>query len=191
MLGEQQVDSYRENGFLRIAGVFSSDEVTRLRNDLDWMIGAWAVVGMGWSGPWRRQLMDSETETRSKLIAMHDLHFYAECWMRAVTSPAVAEKWRTTPKDSGSGQFVLPDSGQIFGAQFHSTSLLGIGEFQDRVIFGFWSQCVLAEWSSLDLVVDGISAARSGLVKITALAHVDVAFRHPEAFAVSTDSAAQ
>ena len=91
MLGKEQVESYREDGFLRIAGVFSADEVAELRDDLDWMIEAWAEVESGWTGPWRRQLMDTETEAKSKLISMHDLHFYAESWMRAVTSPAIAE----------------------------------------------------------------------------------------------------
>ena len=91
MLSKEQVESYRENGFLRIPDVFSADEVTQLRDDLDWMIEAWAEVEMGWSGPWRRELMDSETEAKSKLISMHDLHFYAESWMRAVTKSAVAE----------------------------------------------------------------------------------------------------
>ena len=91
MLSKEQVESYHENGFLRIPGVFGADEVTQLRDDLDWMIEAWAEVEMGWSGPWRRELMDTETEAKSKLISMHDLHFYAESWMRAVTKPAVAE----------------------------------------------------------------------------------------------------
>ena len=66
MLGKEQVESYREDGFLRIAGVFSADEVTELRDDLDWMIEAWAQAEKGWTGPWRRQLMDAETEAKSK-----------------------------------------------------------------------------------------------------------------------------
>ena len=31
--------------------------------------------------------MDKSTERRSKLVAMHDLHFYSDAWMRAVTHP--------------------------------------------------------------------------------------------------------
>ena len=96
MLGKEQVESYRESGFLRISGVFGAGEVARLRADLDWMIEAWAEVEAGWTGPWRRQLMDrpvapAETEAKSKLVSMHDLHFYADSWMGAVTRPDVAE----------------------------------------------------------------------------------------------------
>ncbi len=47
----------------------------------------WAQNTPGWSGPWRRELMDSETEKKSRLIAMHDLQFYASSWMQAVTRP--------------------------------------------------------------------------------------------------------
>jgi len=110
---------------------------------------------------------------------------------RFVSSPDVAEKFRTTTKDSGSGQFILPDSGEIMSAKFHSTSLLASGAFADRVCYGHWSEAILAEWSSLDLVIDPYSGARNGLVSVTGMAHIDVGFRHPEAFAVSTDSGAQ
>ena len=78
MLSKQQIESYHENGFIRIADAFSTDEVTNLRADLDWMIEAWAEVEMGWSGPWRKQLMDTETEAKSKLISKHDLNVYGE-----------------------------------------------------------------------------------------------------------------
>ena len=91
MLGNEQIESYRENGFLHVAEVYSADEVARLRADLDWMIEDWAQVEMGWTGPWRRQLMDTETEAKSKLVSMHDLHFYADSWMSAITKPAIAE----------------------------------------------------------------------------------------------------
>ena len=50
MLGKEQIESYRENGFLHVAGVYSADEVAQLRDDLDWMIEDWAQVEMGWTG---------------------------------------------------------------------------------------------------------------------------------------------
>lgn len=91
MLSDQQIADYHENGYLRVPNVYSSDEVARLRADLDWMIETWAQVEMGWTGPWRQELMDSETEAKSKLVSMHDLHFYSDAWMSAITKPAVAE----------------------------------------------------------------------------------------------------
>ena len=91
MLSKEQIESYHEKGYLHIPSVFSLDEIKDLRKDLEWMIEVWAEVEKGWSGPWRKQLMDSKTEAKSKLISMHDLHFYAESWMRAVTKPAIGK----------------------------------------------------------------------------------------------------
>ena len=106
MLSQEQVNIYRERGFLRIPEVFAANEVSQLRSDLDWMMETWAGVGMGWSGPWRQQLMDAETEAKSKLIAMHDLHFYAESWMKAVTKPVIADVMSQllTGSEDGSGE---------------------------------------------------------------------------------------
>lgn len=84
-LTPDQVAFYHEHGYLHIPCVFDPELTEQLRNDLDWMIQVWANVGVGWTGPWRKQLMDIETEAKSKLIAMHDLHFYSEPWMRCVT----------------------------------------------------------------------------------------------------------
>src|SRR5687768_7446551 len=86
MLTSAQIDFYREEGYLRIPAVFTPEGTAALRRDLDWMIEAWATKSVGWTGPWRQQYMDADTESKSMLIAMHDLHFYAESWMRAVTN---------------------------------------------------------------------------------------------------------
>ena len=91
MLSDAQIASYHENGFLRIPDAYTAEEVEHLRADMNWMIETWAEVESGWSGPWRKELMDSETEAKSKLVSMHDLHFYAQSWMSAITKPSVAE----------------------------------------------------------------------------------------------------
>ena len=84
MLTADQIKFYHEHGYLHIPGVFTPQETAQLRADLDWMIKVWANVGVGWTGPWRKALMDLETEAASKLIAMHDLQFYAQSWAAAV-----------------------------------------------------------------------------------------------------------
>ena len=55
------------------------------------MIRNWANVGVGWTGPWRKALMNLEDEAKSKLIAMHDLQYYSDTWMKAVTKPNMAQ----------------------------------------------------------------------------------------------------
>jgi len=91
MLTQDQVAFYQENGFLHIPEVFDADELAALRADLDWMIETWADKFPGWSGGWRQQYMDEQTEAASQLIAMHDLHFYSQPWLRCVTKPAIGK----------------------------------------------------------------------------------------------------
>lgn len=87
MLSETQVAFYREHGYLHLPGIFTVAETSALAADLDWLIQDWASQDAGWSGPWRQEYMDEETERASKLVAMHDLQFYSEAWLRAVTKP--------------------------------------------------------------------------------------------------------
>ena len=90
MLTHDQIAFFHEHGYLHLPAVFDAEETAQLREDLDWLIRVWANVGVGWTGPWRKQIMDLDTEAKSKLIAMHDLHFYTDAWMRAVTKPTIA-----------------------------------------------------------------------------------------------------
>ena len=90
-LNDEQLDFWHEQGYLRIPAVFTPEEVSQLRDDLDWMIDNWAGRGLGWTGPWRKKYMDDATEAKSELIAMHDLHFYAQSWMRCVTNAKLCQ----------------------------------------------------------------------------------------------------
>jgi phytanoyl-CoA hydroxylase len=89
VLTPEQVAHYRDHGWLKIERVFAPHETAELAEHLDRLIAEWADTSPGWSGPWRKQYMDEATEQRSKLTAMHDLHFYSEPWMRAVTNPTL------------------------------------------------------------------------------------------------------
>jgi len=91
MLTPEQVAFYHEHGYIHIPNVFTPEHTRAMRDDLEWMIKVWANVGVGWTGPWRKQLMDLDTETKSKLIAMHDLHNYARSWMQGVTNDTLTE----------------------------------------------------------------------------------------------------
>ncbi|MCZ7599913.1 MAG: phytanoyl-CoA dioxygenase family protein [Gammaproteobacteria bacterium] len=45
----------------------------------------------GLTGPWRNVYMDQATEAASKLVHIHDLQFYSEAWLRALTKPALCD----------------------------------------------------------------------------------------------------
>ena len=91
MLTQQQVDFYHEHGYLRIPEVYTPEETTELSKEMDRLVEDWAFTSPGWNGPWRLAYMDPETEKKSKLTAMHDLHFYSVAWMRAATNRKLAK----------------------------------------------------------------------------------------------------
>ena len=76
-----------EKGYIHLPGIFLLQEVETLTEDLVWMMESWAENTPGWSGPWRKAYMDAETDSRSKLIAMHDLQYYSSNWLQAVLKP--------------------------------------------------------------------------------------------------------
>lgn len=91
MLSQDQISFYNENGFLRIPQVFTPSEMDALESELDYLLDHWASTDMGWTGPWRLAYMDPETEKKSKLTSLHDLHFYSEAWLHGVSKSALAE----------------------------------------------------------------------------------------------------
>jgi len=91
MLAPDQIAFYRENGFLHVPQVFSPADMETLDAQLELLMDQWAQTEMGWSGPWRKVYMDADTEQRSKLTSLHDLHFYSEAWLRCVTHPGLSE----------------------------------------------------------------------------------------------------
>ncbi len=91
MLTNEQVKFFQQHGYLRIPAMFSAQEIEALSDEMDRLVQDWAVTNEGWTGPWRQAYMDAQTEKKSKLTAMHDLHFYSEAWCRAVTHPRLAE----------------------------------------------------------------------------------------------------
>ena len=91
MLLTDDIAFYSELGYLRIPAVFTPSEMDEIESSLDFMMDEWAVTETGWTGPWRREYMDEATERASQLTSLHDLQFYSEAWMRAVSKPALVE----------------------------------------------------------------------------------------------------
>jgi phytanoyl-CoA hydroxylase len=86
---EAQLESYRENGYLHVPGVFSPEETGELTDDLDRLIQEWSFEA-AWTGPWREAYLDPELAQTIKLSALHDLQLYSAAWARAVVHPGLA-----------------------------------------------------------------------------------------------------
>ena len=111
-----------------------------------------------------------------------------------LTTPGIRGYLKGLKKDAGSGEFVFAN-GELNGyraaisTQVPSTLTKGTASgICHAIIFGDFSQLILAQWSGMDLVVDPYSLATSGQVQIVANTWWDVAVRHAEAFAAMKDA---
>jgi HK97 family phage major capsid protein/HK97 family phage prohead protease len=110
-----------------------------------------------------------------------------------LTTPATRGKWKTNPKiPSSTVPMFLWDTGAngagiVNGYRAEVTNQVP----SDKVIFGQWSDLILADWAGIDIVVDPYSLKKTGQVEITITLWTDCGIRHPLSFTVSTDSGAQ
>ncbi|MCC7360070.1 MAG: phytanoyl-CoA dioxygenase family protein [Anaerolineales bacterium] len=91
MLTQAQVDFFNEHGFLRLENVFSAQEISKLSDDLQYMMDTFAHWEGGWRGSWRKDYMEAEEDAKAVLVHIHELHHYSAAWMQAVTRPALAD----------------------------------------------------------------------------------------------------
>jgi HK97 family phage major capsid protein len=90
---------------------------------------------------------------------------------------------KTTRKDAGSGLFVMSETGQVNGYGSVMSNQIVAGD----LLFGNWSDFVIAMWSGLDLTVDTAANAATGGIVLRAFQDVDFAQRHDKSFARGFD----
>jgi len=77
--------------------------------------------------------------------------------------------------------------GRVNGRKALSTTQLPAGQ----VIFGKWSEMILASWVGVELLTDPFSLATTAEVRVRASVLADIGFRYALAFCCSSDSGAQ
>lgn len=105
--------------------------------------------------------------------------------------PEVARKLRSTLKETGIAGYLL-EGGRMAERPVHVTNQVPpAASDKGTVILADWSQAILGVWSELDVLVNPFAetAYGKGNVLIRAMATVDVALRHPQAFVVADDVA--
>ena len=91
-LSEDQLDFFRENGFIRLEGVYKPDELGLMSDDLNYIIQTFANWGAAWRGPWRKEYLKDEAEGRkATLVAIHELQHYSAVWTGALTNRELAD----------------------------------------------------------------------------------------------------
>ena len=87
----EQIDSFKENGFLRIEQVYSPDELERMSEELYYVMETFARWDAAWRGPWRKEYMTDDESEKAVMVAIHELQNYSSAWTRAVTKPKLAD----------------------------------------------------------------------------------------------------
>lgn len=134
-------------------------------------------VTFGAAPTWAK-VVEFETTTETANALMGNL-----AWL---TSPAVRGKWKTTSKVANTAEFLL--AGDLAnGYRFNATNQVASG----KVIFGNWSDLILADWDGLDVTIDPYTNATTGISRTIMFLLTDSIVRQPASFTVSTDSGAQ
>ena len=107
-----------------------------------------------------------------------------------LTTPTVAAKMMNIPETQYSTKFVWDgtvDSGMVVGRRAEATNQVP----GNKVIYGNFSDLMLADWAGIDVVVNPYTNDAQGVVTITITLWTDSGIRHSVSFCVSTDSGAQ
>jgi HK97 family phage major capsid protein/HK97 family phage prohead protease len=104
--------------------------------------------------------------------------------------PDTWAKWQTKSKDTGSGQFLC--TGTLEAAVVNGYPAIVTNNVpSSKTAVGSWSQAYYGSWAGLDITVDPYALKKQQAIEVTVFNMVDFAFRHLEAWVVSTDSGAQ
>jgi HK97 family phage major capsid protein len=116
----------------------------------------------------------------------------AGAWL---TNGSVVAKLRRTQRASGL-DFILAGESQLLGHPLRSSGLVPSNFTKgtsagvcSALLFGDFSQAIVAFWgpAAVDLVVDDVTRAKDGLVRLVARADVGFGVRNPAAFVTMTD----
>jgi len=115
-----------------------------------------------------------------------------------LTTPGVRSYLRKTLKIAGStyAVFIWDESTPnecvgyraLVSNNVPSTLTKGSKNDCHAIIFGDWSELMIGEWGVIDIVVDPYRLKKQAVIEVTSFVMVDVALRHPEAFAVIKDA---
>lgn len=107
--------------------------------------------------------------------------------MSYLMTPAIKGAFRGTEKFSGSGQSIWEPGVAANSVNGHPAHTSG-NVPANTVIFADWTQLLIGFWGGIELAVDPYGTNfLKGSVSVRAMADVDCAVRHPEAFSLTTN----
>lgn len=115
-----------------------------------------------------------------------------------ITNAQVVNAMKTTPKDSGSGSFILPAEvgDALNGYPLYVTENVpndltkGTGTALSALIFGRFNDLLIGQWGGFEILFDPYTQATSGMNRMVFNAYLDIKVRHAESFSASDDISA-
>jgi HK97 family phage major capsid protein len=98
-----------------------------------------------------------------------------------VSTAAVRGNLKTTPKDAGSGLFLMNENGEANGHPLSVTSQLAAND----MAFGNWQDLIIGMWGVLDVNPDTATKAKSGGLVLRVFQDADTSIGHPESFCIN------
>ncbi|WP_211748679.1 phytanoyl-CoA dioxygenase family protein [Paenibacillus sp. Marseille-Q4541] len=87
MLSEQDVQFYKENGYILVQGVFNQKEVEEMREAVDKIIQRAARAKADQNHAWQGDFLDPQELKKLVLKGFHDVHYHDSAFMRAAIHP--------------------------------------------------------------------------------------------------------
>ena len=85
MLTEKQVEAYKQDGYLKVEGLFRPEEVEALESHLNSIIEDWwGEESIGWRGPWRDHYLPEAERKKTKAVIIANPHFYSAAWSKVI-----------------------------------------------------------------------------------------------------------
>ncbi|MDE2734184.1 MAG: phytanoyl-CoA dioxygenase family protein, partial [Gemmatimonadota bacterium] len=84
MLSKEQIEQYREQGYLKVPQLFTPEEAEELASEMVRVIEQWGQESIGWVGPWRDRYLEEEDRLNTRAVFMHNPHFYSAAWGRVL-----------------------------------------------------------------------------------------------------------
>ena len=109
--------------------------------------------------------------------------------MAYLTTPNVRGTAKKTLEAAASGSKMIWQNGEMNGYRAEATNQISktLGTGSDHgIVFGVWSELMLGEWGSMEVITDPYALKKQGMIEVTNFVMVDVAPRYPEAFAKGT-----
>lgn len=90
MITREDVEFYKENGYLLVKGVFNQQEVEEMRQAVEEIIIRAAEAKADRNDQWRGDFLPPDELKKLVLKGFHDVHYHDAAFMRAVIHPNMA-----------------------------------------------------------------------------------------------------